>query len=74
MELVNLKDKTDSVTFCEAVKKGLGKQQGLYFPEEIAPLENIETLLAMPLVERSVQILTHLIGDELPHSTVADFV
>jgi threonine synthase len=74
MELFNLKDKTDTASFCEAVKKGLGKQQGLYFPEAIEPLDNIDALLAMPLVERSIQILTHLIGDELPHSTVADFV
>ncbi|GAB56346.1 threonine synthase [Glaciecola punicea ACAM 611] len=74
MELVNLKDSSDTASFCYAVQKGLGKQQGLYFPEKITPLENINALLAMPLAERSVQILSHLIGDELPHATVADFV
>jgi threonine synthase len=74
VELVNLKDDSDTTTFCEAVKKGLGKHQGLYFPKKITPMENIKELLAMPLAERSVQILTHLIGDELPHKLVADFV
>jgi threonine synthase len=74
VELVNLKDSSDTASFCYAVKKGLGKQQGLYFPEKITPMDNINALLAMPLAERSIQILTHLIGDELPHATVADFV
>jgi threonine synthase len=74
VELVNLKDKSDTASFCEAVKKGLGKHQGLYFPEDITPLSNISELLAMPLAERSIHILTHLIGDELPHEKIAEFV
>ncbi len=74
MELVNLKDKSDTASFCEAVQRGLGKQQGLYFPESIAPLSNIDELLCMPLAQRSIHILTHLIGDELPHDKVAEFV
>jgi threonine synthase len=74
VELVNLKDNSDTASFCDAVKKGLGKQQGLYFPKKITPIENINELLAMPLAERSIQILTHLIGDELPHATVAEFI
>lgn len=74
MELVNLKDSSDSANFCEAVKKGLGKHQGLYFPEKIEPLDDIQALLKMPLVERSSHILQHLIGDELPKHTIAQFV
>lgn len=74
MELVNLKDKSDTASFCEAVKKGLGKHQGLYFPEDITPLSNISELLVMPLAERSIHILTHLIGDELPREKIAEFV
>lgn len=74
MELVNLKDKSDTASFCFAVQKGLGKQQGLYFPEKVTPMDNIDELLAMPLAQRSIEILTHLIGDELPHATVAEFV
>lgn len=74
MELVNLKDKNDTASFCEAVQKGLGKHQGLYFPDKVTPLSNISELLAMPLAERSIHILTHLIGDELPREKVAEFV
>jgi threonine synthase len=74
VELVNLKDKNDTASFCEAVQKGLGKHQGLYFPDKVTPLSNISELLAMPLAERSIHILTHLIGDELPREKVAEFV
>jgi threonine synthase len=74
VELVNLKDKNDTASFCEAVQKGLGKHQGLYFPDKVTPLSNVSELLAMPLAERSIHILTHLIGDELPREKVAEFV
>ena len=53
MELVNLKDSQDTASFAEAVKRGLGKQQGLYFPTNIPTLEDIDGLLALPFVERS---------------------
>lgn len=65
MELVNLKDSTDTASFAEAVKRGLGKHQGLYFPENIPTLENIDALLEKPFVERSIDVLGALIGDEL---------
>jgi threonine synthase len=74
VELVNLKDKNDTASFSEAVKRGLGKHQGLYFLEDIAPLDDIDALLALPLTQRSIQILTHLIGDELPANKIAEFV
>jgi threonine synthase len=65
VELVNLKDSTDTASFAEAVKRGLGKHQGLYFPEKIPTLENIDALLEKPFVERSIEVLGALIGDEL---------
>ncbi|MCW8107005.1 threonine synthase [Alteromonas ponticola] len=65
MKLANLKDATDNVTFAQAVKRGLGKNQGLYFPTEIPALQNIENVLAMPFVERSTFILSTLLGDEM---------
>ena len=74
MELVNLKDAADQATFAEAVKKGLGKNQGLYFPKSLPTFEDIDAILAMPFVERSIKILSTLIGDELPSETVANIV
>lgn len=65
MQLFNLKDKTDTVDFCQAVQKGLGKMQGLYFPAEIKPLDNIDALLDMSLADRSSIILSHLIRDDI---------
>ena len=44
----------------------MGRGQGLFFPDSLVPLANVEALLAKPLVERSAIILRHLLGDELP--------
>lgn len=74
MELVNLKDSSEQVTFAQAVKKGLGKHQGLFFPKQLPKFDDIEAILDMPFVERSVEILTTLIGDELPREVVAGIV
>ncbi|BDX05780.1 threonine synthase [Planctobacterium marinum] len=74
MHLFNLKDDSDTVNFCEAVQKGLGKNQGLYFPKDIAPLSNVEELLAQPFTQRSSAILSHLIGDDIPAETLAQLV
>lgn len=65
MQLFNLKDHDQSVSFAEAVKLGIGREQGLFFMDSISPLDNIDELLALPLVPRSCKILRHLIGEEV---------
>lgn len=74
MNLFNLKDDSDKVSFSEAVKKGLGKNQGLYFPKSFPAFDDINALLDKPFVERSVEILSSLIGDELPNETLKGIV
>jgi len=74
MKLYNIKDHSEQVSFAQAVKQGLGRGQGLFFPEQIKPMADIYGLLEKPLVERSVAILHHLIGDELPLETLAQLV
>jgi len=74
VELVNLKDSSDTANFAEAVKRGLGKNQGLYFPEHIPTLDNIDELLEKPFVERSVEVLRALIGDELNNGELEEIV
>ena len=74
MELVNLKDAQDTASFSEAVKRGLGKQQGLYFPTHIPKLENIDELLEMPFAERSIAVLRAIIGDELNNGELEEIV
>ncbi|MBP8173236.1 MAG: threonine synthase, partial [Aeromonadaceae bacterium] len=66
MKLYNIKDHSEQVNFAQAVKQGLGREQGLFFPETVAPLADVAGLLEKPLVERSAIILRHLLGDELP--------
>lgn len=66
MKLYNIKDHSEQVSFAQAVKQGLGREQGLFFPEQIAPLSDVTALLDKPLVERSAILLRHLLGDELP--------
>lgn len=77
MELVNIKHKEQKVSFAQAVKEGIGKDQGLFFMEKIVPFSSseVDELLSLDLVTRSQKILRHLIGsDELPEleSIVAD--
>ncbi|ODP98768.1 threonine synthase [Salinivibrio sp. SS2] len=74
MKLYNIKDHSETVSFAQAVKQGLGRGQGLFFPEHIPQFEDIDALLSMPLVERSTEILSALIGDELPKSQIHELV
>ena len=74
MKLYNIKDHSEQVSFAQAVKQGLGRGQGLFFPEQIAPLADVDALLDKPLVERSVAILKHLIGDELSQEQLQQMV
>lgn len=67
MKLYNLKDHNQQVSFAQAVKQGLGKQQGLFFPLELPEFNqsDIDELLKLDFVSRSARILSAYIGDEL---------
>lgn len=65
MQFINISHPEQKVTFPEAVITGLGKGQGLFFPEHLAPLDNIQDLLDMDFVERSKIVLQHLVGDAM---------
>ena len=73
MQLTNLKVATEQVSFLQAVRQGLGQQQGLFFPTRWPTLD-IDALLEMPLVQRSCTILAALIGDELPETELLAMV
>jgi threonine synthase len=66
MKLYNIKDHSEVVDFAQAVRQGLGRDQGLFFPSEIRKLDNIDELLKMDLVTRSEKVLRNFLGDELP--------
>ena len=74
MNLYNIKHPEEQVNFAQAVRKGLGKDQGLFFPENIPHLSNIDELLALPLIERSQKILGALIGEEIPQAQLEQMV
>ena len=70
MQFINISHPEQKVTFPQAVITGLGKGQGLFFPEHLAPLENVQDLLDMDFVERSKILLQHLVGEAMPADVV----
>ncbi|WP_318444085.1 threonine synthase [Photobacterium leiognathi] len=74
MKLYNLKEHAEQVSFGQAVRQGLGRNQGLFFPSELSQLGDIDALLEMDFVARSSKILSAFIGDELGAETVSQMV
>ncbi len=74
MKLYNLKEHQQQVSFGQAVRQGLGRQQGLFFPAQLPQLGDIDALLAMDFVSRSSKILSAFIGEELSCETVTQMV
>jgi len=66
MQFINISHPEQRVSFPQAVITGLGKGQGLFFPERLAPLGNIQALLEMGFIDRSKVLLQHLVGDAMP--------
>lgn len=68
MNFYNLKHADEQAGFARALIQGLGRNQGLFFPQylpEFTPAD-IAQLLNTPFVPRSSQILHAFIGDEIP--------
>jgi threonine synthase len=74
MKLYNLKDHQEQVSFGQAVRQGLGRNQGLFFPSELPDLGDVDALLEMDFVSRSSKILSAFIGEELTSETVNQMV
>lgn len=76
MKLYNLKDNQEKVSFAQAVKQGLGRQQGLFFPQDLPSFSKaeIDELLKLDFVTRSSRILSAFIGDEIPVDVLAERV
>ncbi len=51
--------------FSSALLRGLGSGDGLYMPYAIQPLADYAALLEQPFIDRSVQLLKHLIGNDV---------
>ena len=70
MELYNLKHPSQVVSFTQALKLGLGRDRGLFFPTAIPVLDDVDSLLALPFVARSKKILGAWLASELGQDTV----
>jgi len=74
VKFYNLKENDEVVSFSGAVKQGLGKNQGLFFPQAIPKFDDMDELLAMPFVERSVKILYPFVEDDLSLQELTEIV
>ena len=74
MKLYNIKENDEQVSFGQAVRQGLGRNQGLFFPSELPKFDDVDALLAEDFVSRSTKILSALIGDELSEEQVNSMV
>jgi len=74
MQFINISHPEQKVTFPQAVVTGLGKGQGLFFPEQLEPLDDIQGLLEMDFVSRSKVILQYLVGEAMAAEVLQDCV
>ena len=74
MLLANIKHREQEVSFEQAVKIGLGRDQGLFFPTELQPLDKVDELLQLPFIARSAKVLAHLLRGELDLATTTALV
>ncbi|WP_217516441.1 threonine synthase [Vibrio metschnikovii] len=74
MKLYNIKENDQQVSFSQAVRQGLGRNQGLFFPAQLPTFSDIDALLDEDFISRSSKILSALIGDELAAEKVTEMV
>ncbi|WP_133405347.1 threonine synthase [Parashewanella tropica] len=74
MKLYNLKDPQEQVSFKQAVRQGLGREQGLFFPSSLPHFDDMDALLDMDFNQRSSKILSAVIGDEFSKEQVSQLV
>ena len=59
MKLYNIKENDQKVSFAQAVRQGLGRNQGLFFPQELPTFDDIDSLLAEDFISRSTKYCLH---------------
>lgn len=70
MQLINIRHPSEQVSFRQAVLRGLGRDQGLFFPESFSALPDVPGLLQEDFIPRSAAVLRHLIGTEISEGTL----
>jgi len=74
LKLINIKHPAEQVTFRQAVLSGLGRDQGLYFPQSFEKLPDVSDLLQEAFVPRSVAVLQHLTSGEVSEQSMQGMV
>jgi len=65
MKYHNLRKGSQVVDYSTAVRKGLGDDQGLFFPKTIAALTDVNKVLALPTAQRNFEILKNFVSESL---------
>jgi len=76
MRFNTTKDKTQSVSFEQAVLKGLGADGELFMPVDIPPLplDAIAAMKTMSLADISLSAAKNLLTDSVPHTVLEDII
>ena len=74
MSCYNIVTSEQRVSFPEAVRLGIGRDQGLFLPTRLQPIEDIPGLLSLSFQQRSARILSHMMGDSVPLDAVQSMV
>src|SRR5215211_7642303 len=71
MILTSTRDSRTRARFGEAMTRNLGSGGGLYIPVALPVFEDVDHLLALPWIERSIEILRRFLGDEYGEAEIA---
>ena len=78
MQYISLKDtkKTTKTTFKDAVIRGLSKDGGLFFPENIAPLPQVffDNIASYSNEEIAFQAIKQFVGNEIPEAVLKQII
>ncbi|AKC60290.1 threonine synthase [Blochmannia endosymbiont of Camponotus (Colobopsis) obliquus] len=72
MKFYNIKNINEQVNFVQAIQQGLGSDQGLFFPIDLPRFTTceIDSLLNMDFINRSLHIMSVYIGHEVSENKV----
>ncbi len=73
MEFFNLKHPEERISFADAARRGLGSDQGLFYPTAI-PLLDQAALLDLPRLERAVAVLRPYLDPDCAERDIAGMV
>ncbi len=74
MQFYNIKHPEEKVSFKQALTQGLGRDQGLFFPETLPHFADIDAVLALPFLARCEKIFQAFLSDDLNSEQIQQMV